>query len=246
MAAARSRSEGFTLIESLAALGVTALIVLCSTSLLRDSVFFFDRGTRAADQTERFALVADRLSRDFGAARYALQSEAGRPQVVFAANPEGTVRFVTGGGTGGARRDEVVQLSIESDGDSRQLVRRSAAWIGPRARLSEVAVAKPVVLLSGALDMSFKFGRLTSEGALEWQDQWTGAEGLPRFVKLTLIDLATGVDLTPGDGFPIFANAPMSCAAGKDDCLTPGKADAGAAASPTPTSPQQSSAQASP
>jgi hypothetical protein len=206
MLAGRSNCAGFTLIESLAALGVTALIVFCSTSLVRDSAFFFDRGTRAADQAERFALVAERLSRDFGAARYVTQNEAGRPQVAFVADPAGTVRFVTGGGTGGARRDEVVQLSIESDGDSRQLVRRSAAWIGPRARVSEVAVSKPVVLLSGAFDMSFKYARFTSEGALDWREQWTGAEGLPRFAKLTLIDMATGVDLTPGDGFPIFAN----------------------------------------
>jgi type II secretory pathway pseudopilin PulG len=231
MAAAPERRMGFTLIESLAALGMTALIVFCATSLLRDGAFFFDRGTRAADQTEQFALATDRLARDFGAARYVLQNIQGKSQIAFAASPEGVVRLISDGGTGGARRDEVIEFSIESEGDSRRLVRRSAAWIGPRARFDEVALSRPVVLLSGPFDMSFKFAGITAEGDFDWREGWSGAGGLPRRVKLTLIDVTTGVDLLPGDGFPIFADAPMSCATGKDECLALSKTGAGPGAS---------------
>ena len=62
-----------------------------------------------------------------------------------------------------------------------------------------------------------------------------GYLGSAPVTSLQVIDLATGVDLTPGDGFPIFANAPMSCANGKDDCVTGGKADTGPVASATPS-----------
>ena len=57
MMASLERRAGFTLIESLVALAITSLIVLSAGALIRDGLFYFDRGTRAVDETEEFALA---------------------------------------------------------------------------------------------------------------------------------------------------------------------------------------------
>jgi prepilin-type N-terminal cleavage/methylation domain-containing protein len=234
MAARESARAGFTLIESLVALAITSFIIFSAATLIHDGAFFFDRGTRAVDQTEQFALAVDCLTQDFGAARFVIENDAGRPKALFTGEGgEGKALFVTAGGkASGPQGEEIVEYSIEQDDETSKLVRRRAPWPGLRAPLVGAELRDPVILLSGKFDIAFGFSERTSAGALIWRDRWTGDVGLPHSVRLTLRDRATGVDLLAGGDFPVRANAPMACSSGKDDCLSLAKEGTAQASSP--------------
>jgi hypothetical protein len=156
---------------------------------------------------------------------------------------------VEGADTGLRREDqqlgqEVVSLSAESDGDITRIIRRRAPWQGPRTPFDTVALQDDVILLEGTFDASFSFARTEADGTQTWVDTWSGERILPRLVKLTLRDRATGGDLLGGAEFPIRADAPSLCAAvdAGIECLSgtspAGQSAAAGQSSPVTPSPQ--------
>jgi len=233
---------GFTLIETLAALAITSVIILSTGMLIHQSVFFFDRGTRTVDKSEQLALAVESLKRDFAAARYVLQKKGTGLSSAFIGSPasEATrakVIFITGGGeAAGPQGEEVVNLTVEAGDDVTQLVRRRATWFGPRMRLTDAETSDAVILLKGKYDISFSFSERAGDGRLIWHSDWTGDNGLPHSVRLNLQDSRSGAILFAGLEFPIEADAPAACTAGEIDCLSPGAKGNPAPAPASPTS----------
>jgi len=215
---ARDGCGGFTLIEVLAALAIASVIILASTALIHNVALFFDRGTRGAADAERVVLAVERLAGDFGSARFvSRRTEDGSAAVAFTAEQatgERPARIVFVGtaraGSPLLADDELISLAIEQDGEVERLVRRRAAWPGPRARFEDVTPQDPVVLIEGKLDISFVFGRVTPDG-LAWYASWVGERVLPRYVRLMLRDRATGADLLGEADLVVRANAPAAC-----------------------------------
>ena len=223
------RRAGFTLIEVLAALAVGSVVILATAALIHDVARHFDRGTRGAQEAERLTLAVERLAQDFNSARFVGRTTEGGASVAFSAEPAkgdkpAKVTFVGDAGImAGPQGQEVVTLTVEPAGEVTRLVRRRAAWAGPRTRFEDIAPQDAVVLVEGALDITFLFGRVTTGSALEWSDSWIGQTTLPRFVRLILRDRATGADLLGEADFVVRADAPPGC--GRPDaapsCLSP-------------------------
>ena len=219
--------KGFTLVELLAALAIASVIVFATTALIGNVAFYFDRGTRGVSDAERLVLALDRLAADFGSARFVLRTtEAGVATTFTGELADGEqpakVVFVGAGRVGPASQaEEVVTLTVEEAGDVTRLVRRRATWLDPR--IEDPLPQDAVVLIEGEFDIAFAFGRVTSDGALTWQESWTGQFGLPRFVRLMLRDRATGSDLLVGAEFVVRADAPDACAQvdATASCLAP-------------------------
>lgn len=208
--------DGFTLVEALAALAITAVIIVATGGLVRNVAGYFDRGTRGVSEAEHLLLATDRLATDFGSARYALQKSGDKFAVAFAGGPT-KVAFVGAAGVG-VEREELVTLTIENADDMTRLVQRRAVWLEPDGQIEDLTLADPVVLIEGRLVMAFAFGRLSPDGTLTWSEGWGGEPVLPRFVRLTLRSLATGADLLTGVEFVVRSDAPAACA--KDDAST--------------------------
>jgi type II secretion system protein J len=222
-AAASDKRAGFTLIESLVTLAITSLVALSAGALFRDGLFYFDRGTRSVDQTEQFALAVDCLTRDLGAIRFVQQKGGDRQKATFISDEAGRILFVTGGDKAPvAQGEEIVEYSVEQDDKTSQLVRRRAAWPGPRLSLGDADLQDPVIVLKGNFDISFQFADQDSDGERVWRAEWAGDQGLPRAMRLTLRDRESGADLLPDGSFPIWANAPMGCDL-DENCLSPPK-----------------------
>ncbi len=223
------RRAGFTLIEVLAALAVGSVIIMATAALIHDVARHFDRGTRGAQEAERLMLAVERLAQDFNSARYVGWTTEGGTAVAFTGEPAtgdrpAKVIFVGNAGImAGPQGEEVVTLTVEPAGEVTRLVRRRAAWAGPRTRLEDVSPQDAVVLVEGALDIAFVFGRVAPGGALEWSASWIGQSTLPRFVRLILRDRTTGSDLLGEADFVVRADAPSGC--GRPDagasCLSP-------------------------
>jgi len=214
----RAGCAGFTLVEALAALAIASVIIIASTALVHNVALFFDRGTRGVTDAERLALAVERLAGDFSSARFVYRRTDDGAAAAFAAAPASNERpasivFVGAGrdGLGPRADDDIISLTVEEDGEIRRLIRRRAAWSGPRTRFEDVPLEDPVVLIEGRLDVSFLFGRVMPDGALAWYSNWAGETGPPRYVRLLLRNRATGADLLGESDFVVHANAPAAC-----------------------------------
>jgi len=226
-------SAGFSLIETLAALAIASAIMLSSSTLMYQVVYFFDAGTARIDQSEQLALAIDSLVHDFAATRFVVEETAGEADntsktiaAAFIASPEtkerpASVKFITSGSHGAeARGEEVVKLTIEHDDEFTKLVRRRSTWIGPMMVLRDAHVDDPVVLLKGRFSLVLHYSEIDEGGTIIWHDHWTGKRGLPHSVRLDLQDLTTGKDLLSGLEFRIASNGSPACATGDQKCLT--------------------------
>jgi general secretion pathway protein J len=210
----KSSKHGFTLVEALAALAITAVIIVAIGGLIKNVAGYFDRGTRGVSEAERLLLATDRLAADFSSTRYALQKNGDKFAVAFAGGPT-KVAFVSAAGVGvDPQREELVTLTVDGADDMTRLVRRSAAWLEPGGQIEDLTPADPVVLIGGRLAIGFAFGRRSPDGTLTWSESWSGEPVLPRFVRLTLRSLSTGADLLSGVEFVVRSDAPSACAQG--------------------------------
>jgi prepilin-type N-terminal cleavage/methylation domain-containing protein len=226
-----SARAGFTLIELLAALAIGAVIIAAVGALVNNVALNFDRGTRTVSDGERLILAVERLAADIGAARFVVMPGERGPTAAFigeAASASGGAKvvFIGPGGIGSnPKGEEVVGLAVEQEDDVARLVRRSAAWPGPRTRIENVSLADPVILLEGKVLISVSFARF-KDGALVWSDAWKGEPELPRFVRLAVRAAATGADVIAATDFVIRADASAAC--GQPGCGS-GAAPSGAA-----------------
>jgi prepilin-type N-terminal cleavage/methylation domain-containing protein len=241
-----SGQSGFTLIETIAAFAIGSVVILASAALLHNVALSFDRGTSRVTNGERLAVAAERLATDIGSAGFVLQKTSADASAAFTGSPTRIIFISLDGADAGVRRDdeqpgqEVVSLTAEAAGDATQIVRRRAPWPGPRIPFDTVALKDDVVLLQGTFDAAFSFARTGSDGTLSWVDSWSGERTLPRLVRLTLRDRATGGDLLGRAEFTIRADAPALCAAPDAglECLS------GTPQAQQSQSPQQGTAQA--
>ncbi|MBR0871359.1 prepilin-type N-terminal cleavage/methylation domain-containing protein [Bradyrhizobium tropiciagri] len=206
-------SHGFTLIEVLAALTIGSAVIIATAALINNVALNFDRRTAVVGRADQLLLAVDRIAADLGAARQ-LQQSADGGDATAAFNGDATeVKFVTGGAAvAGTRSEEVVSLQVERTDDVSYLVRRRARWRGRQIPFASVLLQDPVRLIEGQVDISFAFASPGPDGTLTWRQTWSGQQLLPRLVRLTIRDRASGADLLPGLQFAVRADAPIDCA----------------------------------
>ncbi|WP_315833184.1 prepilin-type N-terminal cleavage/methylation domain-containing protein [Bradyrhizobium prioriisuperbiae] len=234
-------TAGFTLIEVLAALAIASVVIVATAALIHNVALNFDRGTGTVGRADRLLLAVQRLAADFGSARLVPSGGQGHATGAFAGSPT-QIKFVAAGGVAaGPQGEEVISLTVEeSDGTSR-LVRRRAAWRGPRTLLDSVMLRDPVNLIDGRIDIAFAFARIAADGTTTWSEAWSGQPLLPRMVRLTVRDRASGADLIPGAQFVLRADAPIGCAqsGAKATCLAGDKPQNEPAKEPAKDSPDR-------
>lgn len=234
-----SPSAGFTLVETLAAMAVTAALIAMLASLLSAVGLAFDRATLGVSEADRLLMAVERLSTDFAAARFVQLAGRGGSRLAFEGQGAGgedlpaRISFVSDAGiASGPQGEEVIKLSIETSDGITRLVRRRAPWRGPRTDWDDLAFGDPVTLIEGPYAMRFSFARAEDDGALRWQDSWLSETALPRFVSIVVAD-QSGADRLAGSPFLVRADAPRSCLAGTLSCLK-AKSDQPKDAKPAP------------
>ncbi|HEX8665757.1 MAG TPA: prepilin-type N-terminal cleavage/methylation domain-containing protein, partial [Beijerinckiaceae bacterium] len=203
---ARGASNGFTLLELLAALALGSVVLAAVAGLIRNVGLSFEAGTRNVGHAERLLLGLERIGADLASARYLLKSTDQGLRSVFAGGPKNLAFVSAAGVISGSVGDEMVLLDVEEAGEASRLVRRRLPWLGHRTP-ADAKPRDPVVLLEGPLRISFAYADRT----LVWTDRWIDKPDLPRYVRLILRDRATGAVLFHPPDFEIRANAPPPC-----------------------------------
>ena len=99
------RQHGFTLVEVLAALAITSVIIVATGALVHNVALYFERGTRGVSEGERLILAVERLAADIGSARFVPRTTALGSALAFTgepANGEEPAKIIFVGAGGGS------------------------------------------------------------------------------------------------------------------------------------------------
>jgi prepilin-type N-terminal cleavage/methylation domain-containing protein len=195
-------NAGFSLVEVLAALVVTALLVLALTPLTGQMVATWSRGTEASRavelKTRGIGLLRDDL-------RHALSwSGFGRMEdLILFRGTETSLSFPMVSGLGPGRSGvEMVLISVDTSRDGLALVRRHAPLIGS----TYGAFSDPVVLFSGPFKYIFRYD--TQENRT--LPIWANRPELPARVELVILDGRGPIFSAPIE-LPVFASLSAGC-----------------------------------
>ena len=150
---------------------------MSTAGLMWNVTVFFDHGTRGVSEADGLVRAVDRLSADFGAARFAQRTTAsgGVAAAFIGRSGKGSrnakVVFVSGDTVSTSpQTEELVALSTEYTDNTTRLVRRQSPWLGPRTQIEGIIGKDPVILIEGQVDIDFSFAKATPGGTFSWQD----------------------------------------------------------------------------
>jgi hypothetical protein len=207
---------GFSLVEVLASLIVTALIVVVLAPIVRQLLMTWDRGSEVARAVEMKTRGLGLLRDDIRNA--IVWTTAGQPEnsTTFRGNTT-SLRFPAIANVGSGRREiEMLAVTVDPSPDGYALVRRRATLNG----LAYGPFTDPIVLLSGPFKFVFRYKSRSGDETAVWSD----AADIPGSVALTILDQRGPIFKAPIE-FPLFASLPAGCIVVRDPLECPKSAE---------------------
>jgi general secretion pathway protein J len=180
----RIGEQGFTLIETLAAMALMGLIVSALATITAQWLPNWNRGFDRIQGSEAVSIALDRISADIGAAEY-MRSDRQAKTVLFDGSELSMTFARTSLGPNIRPGLELVRIAETADRDGLVLARSRAAFV-PNAGAAP-NFADPVVLLRAPYRVSFSYAGRDRI----WKNSWRDAQTLPVAVLLTVRDAAT-------------------------------------------------------
>ncbi|MGF6226786.1 prepilin-type N-terminal cleavage/methylation domain-containing protein [Inquilinus ginsengisoli] len=205
--------RGFTLLETIIAMVVLALIMVLLTGGLRFVTAGWDRGARAAEASETIALVQSTLRREAAAARrLTWQAQpGGKPTATFRGETDRVGLVVADPGFPSEPGLAIAFFYVDVQ-PGQSTLRYSRARFDPR--LGSIAEAKPtddLVLSRGPVRYSFDyFGTVPGEQRPRWISPWPDLEVPPRLIRLRSRD-AEGLAVWPDIVVPLPVDLEAAC-----------------------------------
>jgi hypothetical protein len=171
---------GFSLLEVLASLVVTVLLIVLLSPLVAQMLATWFRGSEVANmvelRTRGIGVLRDDLSHAIVWGGFGRTEES----LAFRGN-ETSMSFPAASGLTNARDGlEMISVTVTNSADGRALIRRRAPVIGT----IRTAFADPVVLFSGPYKYFLKYHSQNSDGMAVWEDPYN----LPARVELNIVD----------------------------------------------------------
>jgi general secretion pathway protein J len=205
-------TEGFTLIEALAATVLMGTILTALATITAQWLPNWNRGFSRVQRSELLQVALERVAADLAAVEFITPNRT-TTRPLF----EGTelaVTFVrTSFGPNTRSGLEIVRIAETADRQGRALVRARAPFAPSTASADQVHFADPVVLMRAPQKLSFSYAGPDRI----WKNTWIGARELPAAVRLTVRDAATERVLPISTAVLIHTQLPARCAATKDE-----------------------------
>jgi type II secretory pathway component PulJ len=198
----KTAEGGFSLVEVLAALVVTLLLVVALTPFVRHVLATWARGTETARFVELVTRGVAALRQDL---RHAIvwTGFGERENLLLFGGNEASMSLPVATGLGPGRDGlEMISVTVDTSRDGRALVRRRALLVGS----TYVSFRDPVVPLSGPFRYVFRY--FPREAA--WMPVWNNAHELPARVELTIIGEKGPIFSAPLE-LPLLASMSAGC-----------------------------------
>jgi len=183
-----SRIAGFSLIEAMATLALTATIILALSSISGQWLPNWRRGFVDLQRADLLGVGLERLVDDLSAAEYVTPG-AGAPAPLFEGDASSVMFVRSAIGPDAYPHLEIVRFAESKDDRGLAMVRTRARFAPtaprpPGGRAPAIAFADPVTLIRAPFHISFAYAgpdRL-------WLPSWKGREQLPEAVRITVRD----------------------------------------------------------
>jgi general secretion pathway protein J len=222
---ARDGERGFTLIETLAALALTGLVLSALATLTARWLPNWNRGFDRIQQSELIGISMQRIAADLAAAEFVPANRASKkPLFEGSALSVSFVRTALGPNVGVGL--DVVRLGEVTDRGGLVTVRSRAPFAPLPLGVSlteQIRVSDSVVLLRSPLRVSFAYAGPDQV----FHDQWRDMDALPTAIMLTIRDAASERVLSVSTVAPVHVNAPArgSKSGGPSDDVNDAKDD---------------------
>jgi general secretion pathway protein J len=181
----RSRLDGFSLLEAIATVALTATILLALSSITGIWLPNWRRGFADLQQADLVGEGLERLLEDLSVAEY-VTPWGDAPGPLFEGDPASVVFVRSAIGPNARPELEVVRIAAGSD-DRGPALMRTRAPFAPGAQggpAQPLAFGDPVALVRAPYRITFAFA-----GAVQvWAQRWRKEERLPEAVRVTLVD----------------------------------------------------------
>lgn len=209
----RPGEHGFTLVETLASLALTGLILSALATLTGQWMPGWNRGFDRVQHTELISTSMRRIAADLAAAEFV---PAGRtsPKPLFEGSALSITFVRTALGPNAGTGLDVVRLGEIMDQQRLVTVRARAPYapLAPEfSGFAQANFADPVVLLRSPLRLSFAYAGPDRV----FRDEWRDMDALPTSIMLTVRDAASARGLSSVT--QVHVNAPARRGAADDD-----------------------------
>jgi general secretion pathway protein J len=214
-AVSSSSREGFLLIEALATLAISAVILTGLTSTL--SLVLRDvrsDSSRVEDLEQQDRAVAA-LRRDLQNLARARWLGEGSRSFVFDGEPDRLIFAIDRLASGALASTVVVNIQSTNSGVIGRLLRTEAAWLPGAASLHELRFERTRVFYEGRLMVRLAYFARLENGAEAIVDVWQSPETLPSAIRIGLVDPISG-SLVSSVRVPIQIDAEPGCAASEN------------------------------
>jgi general secretion pathway protein J len=201
----RIGEQAFTLIEALAALTLTSLVLSALAIISAQWLPNWNRGLDRIQQSELVGIAMQRIAADLAAAEY-IAPNRDRRQPLFNGSSQSITFVRTALGPNVGVGLDVVRIGEAID-QGRSVTVRSRAAFAPTpigaSPFEQFQVSDPVVLLRAPLRLSFAYAGPDRIFREDWRDQ----DELPAAIMLTVRDTAERI-LSVSTVTPVHINAP--------------------------------------
>lgn len=227
-------TAGFTLVEALAATALLGAIMAAIATITTQWMPNWNRGLSGLRQVDQVGIALERIAADLSAAEFVPIGRGSR-QPFFEGTDRSAVFLRTAIGPYAEPRLEVIRIAEIAGERGPILVRTRANYVrGAADSHNQLSFRDPVILLRAPLRLSMSYAGPDRA----WQKNWRDHAVLPKAVKLTVGDDASGGRLSITTTTPIRAELPAGCVGAKTltECRATHLLAPASAAAPRPRS----------
>ena len=195
-------ARGFTLLELLLAMAITAVIIVIVFGAFRVGIRAWEKGEQNVEKQQRIRVVTQLMTHQLSSL-FPSGTMKKTTQMAAFEGSESQVSFFSTFALHPDNRQSVVfsQFIVESDVDGANLflIEKKVSQAGTIVDLEALDDADRVAMLSGLTALRFQYlGHLNPDGGWDWQPQWNldGDSGWPLAVRVQIVDPAFSVPLT--------------------------------------------------